>query len=189
MSPYEFLAERPTLPPLHTLDLPFPISRKPRLAGTSGSELHERQSCQRLHVPRQLPYERRLSMSSSTSSRTPSPTPSESSSGYQSSHSSQSRPTRNSMRLVPSSFDDADAVLVIPPPNAPYVPTSLSSPLPCPAPSSGQALLLTGPSLDHFRQPLRQVAKGARVHPYRIVREGDSSASRRRASAVSAITV
>ncbi|KAJ7760413.1 hypothetical protein B0H16DRAFT_1532223 [Mycena metata] len=147
-------SERPTLPPLHTLNL-----LPPSFGQRSGDSPHD--SSPRLHVPkRSWAYPRRVSMSSSSSStsRTPSPSPSDSSSS-----SSSTSPTSPKVKLVPCSFADADAVVVIPPPGSP-----------------GQGLLLTGPALAHLRHPQRQIAKGTRLHPYRF-------ASRRRASVASSV--
>ncbi|KAJ6472661.1 hypothetical protein DFH09DRAFT_1343872 [Mycena vulgaris] len=111
-------AARPTLPPLHTLNL-LPPS-----------------------------YRRSDSATPSTSSRSPSPTPSDAS--VRSSFSTP--PTSPSkLTLIPSSLAAADAVLLVPPPSAAHA-----------AP-----LLLTGAALAHLRHPL---AKGARLHPYRVVR-------------------
>ncbi|KAJ7043462.1 hypothetical protein C8F04DRAFT_1072148 [Mycena alexandri] len=149
-------SERPTLPPLHTLNL-LPPSFAQHCRGDSPYD-----SSPRLHVPkRSWAYPRRVSMSSSSSSstsRTPSPSPSDSSSS-----SSSTSPTSPKVKLVPCSFADADAVVVIPPPGAP-----------------GQGLLLTGPALAHLRHPQRQIAKGTRLHPYRF-------AAGRRASMASSV--
>ncbi|KAH0826670.1 hypothetical protein J3R83DRAFT_5058 [Lanmaoa asiatica] len=65
-------------------------------------------------------------------------------------------PTRK-IRLVPTSFENADAVVLISPPSASNTP-------------SPQPLLLVGPALQRLRHPQRQLAKGARLHPYRIAR-------------------
>ncbi|KAI6116198.1 hypothetical protein EDD16DRAFT_554826 [Pisolithus croceorrhizus] len=62
------------------------------------------------------------------------------------------------IRLVPATLENADAVVVIPPP------------LPASQGRQPQPLLLMGPALQRFRQPNRRLAKGARVHPYQIVR-------------------
>lgn len=70
-------------------------------------------------------------------------------------------------RLVRSTFENADAVLIVPPPSAPFVPP-LSSIARAP---KGQGLLLVGEAMhQHLRHPQRNLAKGARMHPYRIVR-------------------
>ncbi|KAJ6500399.1 hypothetical protein C8R45DRAFT_977512 [Mycena sanguinolenta] len=141
-------SERPTLPPLHTLNL-LPASYAQR-RGSSPYDSYER-PCQRLNVPQSSWSRRRVSTSSSETSRTPSPTPSGVSSC--SSASSNSSPTSPSKKLtlVPSSFEDAQAIVVIPPPGTP-----------------GQGLLLMGPALEHLRHPQRRIAKGTRLHPYRF---------------------
>ncbi|KAG1776755.1 hypothetical protein EV702DRAFT_1106222 [Suillus placidus] len=147
---------RPTLPPLHTLDLPRGKTQLPR---HDSYEL--KRQIPRLHMPSSQyshsRQNRQVSISSSTSSRTPSPTPSPLSSGGQS----------TKIRLVPTTFEHADAVVVVPAPDAPHVhPLSGVTNLKQPA----QPLLLVGPALQRMRQPQRQLAKGARLHPYRIVR-------------------
>ncbi|KAJ6542276.1 hypothetical protein B0H10DRAFT_1970588 [Mycena sp. CBHHK59/15] len=159
MSSYTSSSERPTLPPLHTLDLPTPyVQRRPAYDS----------SCPRLNVPHPSSYHRRVSTSSSSTSRTPSPTPSDASS------SSPTSPSK--IRLVPSSFEDATAILLIPPPDAPYIPGVISVSAPSPeGPRSGQGLLLFGSAMERLRHPLRQIAKGARLHPYRVVRVGEGS--------------
>ncbi|KNZ78664.1 hypothetical protein J132_10769, partial [Termitomyces sp. J132] len=67
-------------------------------------------------------------------------------------------------RLEPCTLAEAQAIVLVPPPSAPFIPSS-SMPQP---PQKQQALLLLGHSLEYFRQPNRQLAKGARIHPYRI---------------------
>ncbi|KAG2341653.1 hypothetical protein BDR05DRAFT_965069 [Suillus weaverae] len=155
---------RPTLPPLHTLHLPrgktqlprtlhdsYELKRQvPRLRMPSSQYAHSRQN-------------RQVSISSSTSSRTPSPTPSPLSPSPSSTSGGQS----TKIRLVPTTFEHADAFVVIPAPDAPHVhPLSGVTNLKQPA----QPLLLVGPALQRLRHPQRQLAKGARLHPYRIVR-------------------
>ncbi|KAJ7108687.1 hypothetical protein C8R44DRAFT_743928 [Mycena epipterygia] len=164
-------SERPTLPPLHTLNL-LPASYVRHCRGDSPYESYEHPSCPRLHVPQHSwSYNnRRVSTSSSSStSRTPSPSPSATSSlGHSPSPTSPSK-SNSKFTLVPSSFEDADAVIVIPPPGAPHVPGA----------QLGQGLLLTGAALEHLRHPQRQIAKGTRLHPYRFVGYGARTSSRR----------
>ena len=75
----------------------------------------------------------------------------------------------------------ADAVILIPPPNAYPIPTL---PNYVPRNGQGQGLLLVGPALQYVRQPQRQLAKGARIHPYRVVR-GENTQNSRRSSIIS----
>ncbi|KAJ7180503.1 hypothetical protein C8R46DRAFT_1344823 [Mycena filopes] len=139
MSSFSSSSERPTLPPLHTLNL-LPASFAPHHRGDS--PYHS-------SVPKpSWAYPRRVSISSSSTSRTPSPSPSDSGSS-----SSSTSSTSAKLKLVPCAFADADAVVVIPPPGAP---------------GQGQTLMLTGPALAHLRHPQRQIAKGTRLHPYRF---------------------
>jgi len=193
--------ERPTLPSLRTLDLPVPLTQNRQFSNsmydsyepqvspivssfsypptTPTSNVSVRQSCPSRNVLRHWPYSRQVSTSSS-SSRTPSPNPSNYSS-YTNTHSHPNPslpPTRSSsapkFRLVPSTLDVADAVVVVPPPTAPFIPNLTSTPSLMESARQGQALLLLGPALQHFRHPQRQIAKGARIHPYRIIRGGDT---------------
>ncbi|KAJ7164728.1 hypothetical protein C8R43DRAFT_239059 [Mycena crocata] len=166
-------SERPTLPPLHTLNL-LPKSFNQQGRGRSTYDSYESPSCPRLNVPqRSWPYDRRVSMTSSTS-RTPSPTPSDASSSASSSPTS---PSKSKLTLIPSSFEDAEAIIVIPPPGAPQIP-GMSSVRGVHS-KPGQGLLLTGPALELLRHPQRQIAKGTRLHPYRFAGDASRRASRR----------
>ncbi|KAG5636836.1 hypothetical protein H0H81_006663 [Sphagnurus paluster] len=174
-----FSTERPTLPPLHTLGLPNPATTLHELS-------YDNSSCPRLHIP--LCHRRQTSVCSSNTSRSSSPTLFDSSSSRSSSPStdvevspptpvlsisplsrlpnqtpSPMPPVR--FRLEPCSLEDAQAIVLIPPPCAPAVPSTLTT---APAPKKQQALLLVGHSMEYFRHPQRQLAKGARIHPYRI---------------------
>ncbi|KIJ62141.1 hypothetical protein HYDPIDRAFT_114997 [Hydnomerulius pinastri MD-312] len=160
---------RPTLPPLHTLDLPRGNVQLPRIHELYDLDDLSRQTAH-LHIPSSLSYgrqRRQLSISSSTTSRTPSPSPTcEPTPCLRPSTNtpaSASYPAQK-IRLVPTTFENADAVVLISPPKAPHM-------------TQPQPLLLVGPALQRLRQPQRQLAKGARLHPYRIVR--GSSDSRR----------
>ncbi|KAJ7468036.1 hypothetical protein FB451DRAFT_1177688 [Mycena latifolia] len=131
MASYSASSERPTLPPLHTLNL-LPSSYRSRPSPYDSL-------CPPPHAHRRA--------STASSSRTPSPTPSDASSNL-----SSSSPVSPKLTLVPSSFADADAVLVVPPTGA------------------AKPLLLTGVALAHLRHPQRQISKGTRLHPYRFAR-------------------
>ncbi|KAJ6584567.1 hypothetical protein B0H19DRAFT_1249530 [Mycena capillaripes] len=157
MSSYSSSSERPTLPPLHTLNLlPAPCAQHRKRGSPYDS--YER-TCPRLNVPQHSwPYARRVSTSTSSStSRTPSPSPSDTSSRTSSS-SSPTSPSKQKLTLVPSSFEDAEAIVVIPPPGAAH------------GRGQSQSLLLTGLALEHLRHPQRPLAKGTRLHPYRFAR-------------------
>ncbi|KAJ7918473.1 hypothetical protein B0H13DRAFT_2269166 [Mycena leptocephala] len=149
MPSYSSSAERPALPPLRTLNL-LPTSCAQHQGGSPYDSYEA--SCPRLHVPQHswLPSRR---VSTSTS-RTPSPTPSDTPSNTSSTSSPTSPSNNPKLTLIPSSFADAEAVIVISPPGAPNVP--------------GQALLLTGPALKRLRHAQRRLAQGTRVHPYRF---------------------
>ncbi|GLB42288.1 hypothetical protein LshimejAT787_1103030 [Lyophyllum shimeji] len=194
-------SQRPTLPPLHTLGLPNPSVR---MTDAPHELSYDDLSCPRLHIP-QWRHARQVSASSSMTSRSPSPPIFDSSSSCASSpptepedelpttpvlsisplssrlpHStSLHNTTPLRFRLEPCTLDEAQAIVLIPPPSAPFVP-STSNPTPTPQ-QKQQALLLIGPSLQYFRHPQRQLAKGARIHPYRIApsRRKDGVWSRR----------
>ncbi|KAF9225745.1 hypothetical protein BS17DRAFT_777620 [Gyrodon lividus] len=161
---------RPTLPPLHTLDLPRGNIQLPRIHELYDLDELSRQTSH-LHIP-PSPYgrqRRQVSISSSTTSRTPSPTPScvpaPCLRPSTNTPASASYPTQK-LRLVPTTFENADAVVLISPPSASHV-------------SPPQPLLLVGPALQRLRHPQRQLAKGARLHPYRIIRGPSDPHARR----------
>ena len=54
-----------------------------------------------------------------------------------------------------------------------------------PSPRHGQGLLLVGSALQHVRQPQRQLAKGARIHPYCVVWGENNTQNLRRSSVIS----
>ncbi|KIK06371.1 hypothetical protein K443DRAFT_674354 [Laccaria amethystina LaAM-08-1] len=163
--------ERPTLPPLHTLNLPH-LTRKPALLYDS---YEPQSSCPRLHVPQK--YHRSSSTSTITSipSRSHSPSCSPSSSRLSGSHppnpaaSTITPPTPTTtrkLRLIPCSLETADAVILVTSPDAPYI---FDIPLKAANKNSNSnALLLVGSALEKFRHPQRTITKGARVHPYQF---------------------
>ncbi|KAH7913297.1 hypothetical protein BJ138DRAFT_1178154 [Hygrophoropsis aurantiaca] len=175
---------RPTLPPLHTLGLPI------GKAGTRLPHIDELYDAYDLnhqtshsHISHKYPQSRqtrKVSISSSTSSRTPSPTPSIS--PLRATRPNLPHPTliqkATKIRLVPTTLEDADAIVFVPPQTASLPGASATTPVS----QNQQPLLLVGPALAHLRHPQRQLAKGARIHPYRIVR---GPADSRRASTVS----
>ncbi|KAG2154146.1 uncharacterized protein EDB93DRAFT_1132874 [Suillus bovinus] len=160
-----FTSVRPSLPPLHTLHLPRGKIQVPRI-----DALHDlyksKPQIPRLHIPSsQYSHScrnRQVSISSSTFYRTPVSAPSPLSSSCSSTSEDQS----TKIRLVPTIAEHADAFFVIPDPNAPHVHPLSGANLEQLAPT----LLLIGPAFQRMRQPQRQIAKGARLRPYRIVR-------------------
>ncbi|KZT19946.1 hypothetical protein NEOLEDRAFT_1151669 [Neolentinus lepideus HHB14362 ss-1] len=154
--------ERPTLPSLRSLDLPYPLTPP---HSNASHDTYEFQSPDFNHPLFHRP--RQISMSSSADSRlssSPSPPPSSRSSS-QRAPSPTTPPPAPKFKLVPASLESADAVLVI----APFTASTERS----------QPLLLVGDALRHVRCPDRQIAKGARLHPYKIVRDGSVGVSRR----------
>ena len=75
---------------------------------------------------------------------------------------------RQGYRLVLSSLDNADALLIVPDPGEQSVasgPDSQNTPL---QPKMGRGYLLVGEAMHlHLRQ--KKSLRGARVHPYRFV--------------------
>ncbi|EIW84709.1 hypothetical protein CONPUDRAFT_69731 [Coniophora puteana RWD-64-598 SS2] len=116
-----------------------------------------------------------IASSTSDDSRPPSPSPSFSSAS--STSTSPSTLASRKIRLVPSTLALADAVVIVPP--APSTASSAAiGPIQTP-------LLLVGPALERLRCPQRQLSKGARIHPYRIVRGGGSGSISSRSSSSS----
>jgi hypothetical protein len=72
-------------------------------------------------------------------------------------------------RLEPCALEEAQAIVVVPPPSAPFVPTPAFPTPSAEEQKSRQALLFVGPAMEQFRHPQRKLAKGARIQPYRIV--------------------
>ena len=114
----------------------------------------------------------------------PSPSPSLSDADSEVNHSNPHKDTK--FRLVPCSLDIADAVILVPASNAYPIP---NLPNYVPRTGHGRGLLLVGPALQQIRQPQRQLAKGARIHPYRLVRgENNAQTQNSRRSSIISIT-
>lgn len=131
---------------------------------------------------------RQVSTSSShtSASRTISPSPSPSPSDAVSEINHSNPHTNTKFRLVPCPLEVADAVILVPAPNAYPIP---NSPNYVPRTGHGRGLLLVGPALQQIRQPQRQLAKGARIHPYRVVRgENKTQIQNSRRSSIISIT-
>ncbi|PSR70736.1 hypothetical protein PHLCEN_2v13356 [Hermanssonia centrifuga] len=194
---------RPTLPSLHTLGLLNALTLNESMESPLAESLLPR------HETKSEPYRRldnsrwqrvrQASISSTTSScttltsRSISPCYSE---NLNSTRSSTSPPPpyvpAGSFSLILTSFEKADAFVVVPPPEAPYVPnisalsrTSASSNTPKGNAQRSPALLLVGPAVEYLRHPRLRIAKGARIHPYRVIPRH----SRRRVSPSSPIPI
>ncbi|KAI5825913.1 hypothetical protein K523DRAFT_282087 [Schizophyllum commune Tattone D] len=165
---------RPTLPSLHELGLVPPF-----LPDMSRLSLHD---VEMTDEPPSHQHQRRTSTSStstlaSTSSRSPSPTLYDDSTSRPAlkahgkpckrSHaprtpSPMSQPTPPvaalPYALAPCSLSEADAVLLFPPHDKSQ------------GPSKG-IMMLTGESVRQLRHPERRIARGARLQPYKIVRD------------------
>ncbi len=190
--------ERPTLPSIHTLDLPM-------LATSNvNTPLTIMQYVYRVHLVSfinltlfslqhgfsSISHDRKVSTSSSATSASRSASPSPSCETRARSVFGTSPTTPTKFRLVPCPMDAADAFILVPPPGT-YVPTPTNY---AARSGNGQGILLMGKALQHLRRsPPRPLAKGARLHPYRIVRgelpaRGENAAPPSRRASVVSIT-
>jgi len=167
---------RPTLPSLRSLDLPTPSLRE-KMELLRFNDTHDSYECST--PTRFQPRNRQTSISSSvtatsrSSSMSPPPSDFSAPSSGLIKTSSPTPVDAPRYRLVRSTFENADAVLIVPPPTAPFVPPLSSSATPANNFQKGQGLLLVGSAMrHHLRYPQRNIARGARIHPYRIVRAG-----------------
>lgn len=190
-------SERPTLPSIHTLELPLltrstlpNVQYAPEINAVSAysasdtlQSAHDFFSCVqrpvRLNIPtNKMNHDRRVSTSSSatSSSRSCSPT------SPQDSFSSRLPSTLPSnFRLIPCEMENAEAVILFPPPGAQDANVCNYST----RNGKGGGILLVGPALHKIcRNPQRPLAKGARVHPYRVAL-GENPDKSRRASVIS----
>lgn len=157
------------LPPLRTvLDNLERVGDKPQLPSLGKiyeSHEHDRQIIQLPTAPC-IHQGRQIAIASSMSSEALAPLPA---CAPQSLTPPQSRPKVPPMpiklRLAPTTFDNADAIVFVPPA--------------LPHARQPQALLFVGPALQRLRNPPRPLAKGLRLHPYRIVRRIHPSTVRR----------
>lgn len=180
---------RPILPPIHTLDLPF-LSRT-ELSNVQYDNYYNSLTVSMYFVRMgsysksfflQQPFStsshgRHVFTSSSCTSVSRNTSPSLS--DCESDSSSETSDSLTKLRLEPCSLDDADAIILIRPEeqSSNYVSRQ----------GKGRGVLLVGPALQQVRHPQRPLAKGARIHPYRIVRGSrpKTNNSARRSSIVS----
>ncbi|KAF8627359.1 hypothetical protein AX15_004426 [Amanita polypyramis BW_CC] len=175
------LSTRPTLPPLHTLNLPIPTVQ----TAPKSDDSYEFKPCR---IPQNAwSHNRQLSASSSVTSRSPSPSMFDyfaTRSSISPSPVSSPEPSYTAdngalkVRLVPCPFETADAYIYVPPttassPTIPAVFDNIQGQL-----HGSQPLLLVGPAAKQLRQPNQKIARGARVHPYRITPGAHRSTSR-----------
>ncbi|KAF9653649.1 hypothetical protein BDM02DRAFT_3182653 [Thelephora ganbajun] len=165
------MSNRPTLPPLRTLGLPNPCSN-----------LREQMAVLRVNDTNDtydsLPSMRNLSISSSItdisrSSISPLPVTARTKLLSSSQHNVSRLPInpnrpRQGYRLVLSTLDDADALLIVPDPGEQPIAAGPDSQNTPPKPRVGRGYLLVGEAMHlHLRQ--KKTLKGARVHPYRFI--------------------
>ncbi|KAH8827971.1 hypothetical protein DL96DRAFT_1601097 [Flagelloscypha sp. PMI_526] len=176
------MPERPTLPSLHTLGLPAPAAR--RTIHENMDELNDIPSgIMNDYFTPKLPSYQHRARQASTSSRRSSQTGSSRSPSPQSAFTypvsvspplpalphafspypsppppvSSTSTTMDRVRFVPSTIEEAQAMIIITPAGA--------------SDAQGRAVLVVGQTVEQIRnQPERSIAKGARVHPYRMVR-------------------
>ncbi|PPR06808.1 hypothetical protein CVT26_003834 [Gymnopilus dilepis] len=161
---------RPTLPSIHTLDL-FSHSSPRNVKYDTHNNLRQNNAGLVHHHSRQFSS----SSSQTSASRRTSPSPSynsdSESDGDLSSPRGSQCPTK--LRLAPCAIEQAEAIIVVS--DAPIGAQGSDY-----APRQGKhSVLLMGPSIQRFRNPQRTLAKGVRVHPYRVVRNNQTSDLRR----------
>lgn len=183
--------ERPTLPPLRSLDLPM-HGVPSRMTLPSIHELcNQNNDLDPSHLTALYAWQSRRqgSVSSPTSSCFPStPLPPSIAASFASTHSSaphqypqaqRSNQSDSHVRLVlADSFENADAALVLcsgSATNAAGAPRMISSPEALGGIQPGAPLLVVGPALERIRRPGTVLGKGVRMHPYRIVRPSHPS--------------
>ncbi|KAF8190456.1 hypothetical protein BJ912DRAFT_965156 [Pholiota molesta] len=169
-------SERPTLPSIHTLELPL-LTRSTLSNVQYAPEINARPI--RFNVPtNKMNHDRRVSTSSSATSSSRSSSPTSPPDGFSSRLPSTLPPN---FRLVPCEMENAEAVILFPPPGAQDANVSNYST----HNGKGGGILLVGPALHKIcRNPQRPLAKGARVHPYRVAL-GENPNKSRRASVIS----
>ncbi|KAF9480610.1 hypothetical protein BDN70DRAFT_877450 [Pholiota conissans] len=173
---------RPTLPSIHSLDLPLLT----RATLPNVQYVTQLNACP-VHIPSNRMYhDRNVSTSSSNTNISRSPSPASPQDGS----ASPSTPTPK-FRLVPCEMENADAVILVPPPgaDADVHGTTSSSSLAVQQQGKNKGILIVGSAWHTLcRNPKRPLAKGARIHPYRIVR-GDDKSRRNSVISVTAVPV
>ncbi|KAF5366136.1 hypothetical protein D9757_010928 [Collybiopsis confluens] len=136
------------LPPLRPIAAPVPI----RLPGIEHiHSLNDHQCLSRRFPYASAPPSRKSSSSSSVTNESRSPSPPFSGSVSPSPSLTTNQGLHPLMRLVPSDMAHAEAVVVVPPPGS----------------ANPKPMLLIGPALKLVNHPKRQIARGARIFPYR----------------------
>lgn len=186
------MSNRPTLPPLRTLDLPNPCLNLMAALRTNDTDDTYDSLVSAFTLPTfyrgrltdlipsldKQPPIRNLSISSSItdvsrSSISPPPVTARTKLLSSSQHNVPRPPTNHSRprqgyRLVLSTLDNADALLIVPDPGEQPVASGYDSQNIPPRPKMGRGYLLVGEAMHiHLRQ--KKKLKGARVHPYRFV--------------------
>ncbi|OBZ67483.1 hypothetical protein A0H81_12560 [Grifola frondosa] len=177
---------RPTLPSIHDLRLPdirYASGRSQVPASHALDESHELPTLMPLDFGCTWSRARQSSVSSTTSSCTTSSCTTSSRAVSPSDIiPSSSRPSPylppSGFRLVHSTFDDADALVIIPPSTSRKFSPAYDDKSP-----ANNAILLVGPAMERVRRSHGHLSNGVRVHPYRIAapshrRSSTSSSSR-----------
>ncbi|KAF8884880.1 hypothetical protein CPB84DRAFT_1788749 [Gymnopilus junonius] len=161
---------RPTLPSIHSLNLPS-------LPRPRNVKYDNHDNLPQTHTNGMYHHNRQVSTSSSrtSASRNPSPSPSYTSDAESDGDRISPRTPQGFTKfsLVPCPLEDAEALIVV-------SDTAIGSQAPNYAPQQAKhSFLVMGSSVQRFRNPQRPLAKGARIHPYRVVRSINASDSRR----------
>ncbi|KAI0724971.1 hypothetical protein C8Q72DRAFT_889352 [Fomitopsis betulina] len=165
---------RPTLPPLHTLGLPYPLVRSAQPAAYEPYEPDNDRLSPETTLPRPWARGRQSSVSSVSSSCT---APSRSGSPAD---AAPPVPKTIGFTLLLTTMDKADALIVVP--QMPHLPSPPPSPSSMSAPRTVRPLLITGPMVDTFKQNHTRISRIARMHPYRMVPKIPSAPGSRRPS-------
>ncbi|KAG6377397.1 hypothetical protein JVT61DRAFT_15194 [Boletus reticuloceps] len=154
-------SSRPTLPPLHSLNLPRGGIPLPRIHELYDLHDHSRRDLH-LNLPNgheQPPIPQlvtpRTPSSSDSYLRPCTNTPASPVVATPLTPTSWPFPPHK-IRLVPTTFENANAVILVPPPHVPL-----------------QPVLLVGSAVERLRHPRRQLPEGVRIHPYRVARPVD----------------
>ncbi|EPS93364.1 hypothetical protein FOMPIDRAFT_1020614 [Fomitopsis schrenkii] len=176
---------RPSLPPLHTLGLPYPLVRSEQPAAYDSYDSdNDRLSPETMQPGPARPWARgrQSSVSSTTSSCT---APSRSGSPTD---APPLAPKTIGFTLLLTTMDKADALIVVPQvppvpqlPSPPPSPSSQCQSVP-PPPRTIRPLLITGPMVNTFKQNHTRISRIARMHPYRMVPKIPSAPGSRRPS-------
>jgi len=162
---------RPSLPPLRSLGLPYPIVRADQSPNDSyDSDDHLSSEPVQPYSTRTWARGRQSSVSSTTSSCTAPSRPGSPS------DTRALAPSPEGFTLFLTTMDKANALIVVPQvlpvpqlPSLPPTPTSTTTSSARRPSRTIKPLLITGPLVQHFKQNHTRISQVARMHPYRLV--------------------